>query len=90
MIHLTLPSSTLSLSLSATLLPHPRYARLLYGAFDYYASDDTSVMTTGGEPDIFNVEFNAYMRFSRDCELVEHSKVCECIPPVSDCTESAT
>ena len=47
-------------------------------------------MTTGGEPDIFNVEFNAYMRFSRDCELVEHSKVCECIPPVSDCTESAT
>ena len=52
-----------------------RYARPIYGAFDHYATLYSEVAGKAegregtGESDVFNVTFNAYTVFLRDCAL---------------------
>ena len=45
------------------------YAFEIYGAFDYYAVLFSEVENAAGEPDVFNMSFNAYLEFVRQTHL---------------------
>jgi hypothetical protein len=47
-----------------------QHHRLIYGSFDYYASLYSEGQTAEGEPDIYNMSFNAFLRFMDQCQLV--------------------
>jgi hypothetical protein len=47
-----------------------RHRRAIYGCFDYYAILYSETETVEGEPDVFNVSFNAFMSFVSKCKLV--------------------
>jgi hypothetical protein len=44
--------------------------RVLFGAFDHYAALYSEGETSPGEPDVFNISFNAYMHFVETCRMV--------------------
>ena len=41
-----------------------QHHRLIYGAFDYYATLYSDNENAPGEPDVFNISFNGYMKFA--------------------------
>mmetsp|Transcript_1620 Transcript_1620/g.4844 ORF Transcript_1620/g.4844 Transcript_1620/m.4844 type:complete len:1055 (+) Transcript_1620:77-3241(+) len=47
-----------------------KHVRLFYGAFDTYAVLFSETSTRQGEFDVFNITFNAWMEFARECQLV--------------------
>ena len=47
-----------------------QHHRLIYGSFDYYASLYSEGQTAEGEPDVYNMSFNAFLRFMDQCQLV--------------------
>ena len=47
-----------------------RHHKVIYNAFDYYSSLFSEIELAAGEPDVFNISFNAFMSFCRDCKLI--------------------
>jgi len=46
-----------------------KYHHGIYGAFDYYASLHVDLKHNGFECDVFNITFNSFLAFIRDCKL---------------------
>lgn len=49
-----------------------RHVRMVYGAFDYYAAL-SSELDPSGEPDVFNISFDAFMQFVDRCRMTSES-----------------
>ena len=47
-----------------------KHGRLIYGAFDYYAALFDTGKDIDGEVEIFQMSYNAFIEFSRDCGLL--------------------
>lgn len=47
-----------------------QHHRMIYGAFDYYATLYSDNENAPGEPDVFNISLNGYMAFAEHCKMV--------------------
>lgn len=45
--------------------------RIIYGAFDYYACLYSEATNALGEADVYNISFNAFLQWTRDCEIAD-------------------
>ena len=46
-----------------------RCTRTASGAFEYYSTRFSDGVNKNGEPDVFNLTFNGFMAFVRDCKI---------------------
>jgi len=47
-----------------------KHHRVVYGIFEYYSTLYSDVETSSGEPDVYAMSFNGWMRFVAECRLI--------------------